>query len=73
MFQNTTGCAKDRVLCDKCHTCLPDEPRTQKSTSLLEAGLSEFILCEESKVWSEVNEGLLSQMTINVSRGIKMV
>lgn len=27
---------------------------------LHEAGLSEFILCEESNVWSEVNEGLLS-------------
>lgn len=32
MFQNITGCAKDRVLCEKGHTCLADEPRTQKST-----------------------------------------
>ena len=56
MFQNITGWAKDRVLCDKYHTYLPDEPRTQKSTqgAAPQAGLSELILWTEQSVeWGE--------------------
>ena len=49
------------------------EHRKALRVLLLEAGLSEFILCEESKVWSEVKEGLLSWTTIKVFGGIKMV